>query len=165
MVRRLATPVLFLIRTIERRQIQRRHQIRHKSRQMIFRKPIVQRRRHHQALIDLIIDKTFCHVLFFSDPADVSGPLHTPTRSVFINYLSCPSSTPLQLSPLLPPITESIPDRLLEIKNSDDQLRTIIETIPTLAWSASPDGSADFFNQRWLDYTGLSAEQALNWGW
>src|SRR2546422_10435304 len=80
---------------------------------MIFRKPIVQRRRHHQALIDLIIDKTFCHVLFFSDPADVSGPLHTPTRSVFINYLSCPSSTPLQLSPLLPPITESIPDRLL----------------------------------------------------
>src|SRR2546422_1578286 len=80
---------------------------------MIFRKPIVQRRRHHQALIDLIIDKTFCHVLFFSDPAAVSGPLHNPTRSVFINYLSCPSSTPLQLSPLLPPITESIPDRLL----------------------------------------------------
>jgi len=30
-----------------------------------------------------------------------------------------------------------------------------------LAWSAGPDGSAEFFNQRWLDYTGLSAEQAL----
>ena len=53
----------------------------------------------------------------------------------------------------------------VEIENSDARLRTIIETIPTLAWSASPDGSADFFNQRWLDYTGLSAEQALNWGW
>ena len=53
----------------------------------------------------------------------------------------------------------------VEIKNSDDRLRTIIETIPTLAWSASPDGSADFFNQRWLDYTGLSAEQARDWGW
>ncbi|HEV2728424.1 MAG TPA: sigma 54-interacting transcriptional regulator, partial [Terriglobales bacterium] len=36
---------------------------------------------------------------------------------------------------------------------------------PTLAWSAGSDGSADFFNQRWLDYTGLSAEQALGSGW
>jgi len=34
-----------------------------------------------------------------------------------------------------------------------------------LAWSAGPNGSADFFNQRWLDYTGLSAEQALGRGW
>jgi PAS domain S-box-containing protein len=28
-----------------------------------------------------------------------------------------------------------------------------------------PDGSAEFFNQRWLDYTGLSVEQARDWGW
>ena len=44
-------------------------------------------------------------------------------------------------------------------------IRLVVDTIPTLAWSARPDGSADFFNQRWLDYTGLSAEQALHWGW
>jgi PAS domain S-box-containing protein len=34
-----------------------------------------------------------------------------------------------------------------------------------LVWSGGPEGSADFFNQRWLDYTGLSAEQALGSGW
>src|ERR1700721_4172382 len=44
-------------------------------------------------------------------------------------------------------------------------IRLVVDTIPTLAWSAGPDGSADFFNQRWLDYTGLSAEQALGSGW
>src|ERR1700738_2669828 len=44
-------------------------------------------------------------------------------------------------------------------------IRLVVDTIPTLAWSADPDGSADFFNQRWLDYTGLSAEQALGSGW
>src|ERR1700704_4217335 len=44
-------------------------------------------------------------------------------------------------------------------------IRLVVDTIPTLAWSASPDGSADFVNQRWLDYTGLSAEQALGSGW
>ena len=44
-------------------------------------------------------------------------------------------------------------------------IRLVVDAIPTLAWSAGPDGSAEFFNQRWLDYTGLSAEQVLGWGW
>ena len=44
-------------------------------------------------------------------------------------------------------------------------IRLVVDTIPTLAWSARPDGSADFFNQRWLDYTGLSAKQASGSGW
>src|ERR1700704_4818734 len=41
----------------------------------------------------------------------------------------------------------------------------VVDAIPTLAWSACADGSADFFNQRWLDYTGLSVEGARDWGW
>src|SRR6202035_3456373 len=41
----------------------------------------------------------------------------------------------------------------------------VVDTIPGLVWSTRPDGSAEFFNQRWLGYTGLSAEQALDWGW
>ena len=40
-----------------------------------------------------------------------------------------------------------------------------VDAIPTLAWSARPDGSAEFFNRRWLDYTGLCAEEASDWGW
>jgi len=44
-------------------------------------------------------------------------------------------------------------------------VRLVVDTIPTLAWSARSDGSADFFNQRWLDYTGLSTEQARDGGW
>src|ERR1700721_3598460 len=40
----------------------------------------------------------------------------------------------------------------------------VVDTIPTLAWSAGADGSVDFLNQRWLVYTGLSAEEALVWG-
>jgi PAS domain S-box-containing protein len=52
-----------------------------------------------------------------------------------------------------------------EVRRSEDRLRVIVNTIPTLAWSTRPDGSALFFNQRWLDYTGLSTEQALDFGW
>jgi PAS domain S-box-containing protein len=51
------------------------------------------------------------------------------------------------------------------VKTPEDQLRGIIDTIPALAWSAHPDGSAEFFNQRWLDYAGLSMDEASGWGW
>jgi hypothetical protein len=47
----------------------------------------------------------------------------------------------------------------------DEQLRAIIEAIPALVWSARPDGSADFFNRRWLDYAGVSFDEARDWGW
>jgi len=59
----------------------------------------------------------------------------------------------------------ALEEALVEIKNSENKLRTIIDTIPALAWSARPDGSAEFFNRRWLDYAGLSAEEAADWGW
>jgi PAS domain S-box-containing protein len=59
----------------------------------------------------------------------------------------------------------ALTNALVEIKNSENKLRTIIDTIPALAWSARPDGSAEFFNRRWLDYAGLSAEEASDWGW
>lgn len=48
---------------------------------------------------------------------------------------------------------------------SERNLKLIIDTIPALAWSARPDGSAEFFSQHYLDYMGLSAEQASGWGW
>jgi len=48
---------------------------------------------------------------------------------------------------------------------SERNLRLSINTMPVLAWSARPDGSVDFVNQRWLDYAGMTAEQARGWGW
>jgi PAS domain S-box-containing protein len=48
---------------------------------------------------------------------------------------------------------------------SEQNLKLIIDTIPALAWSARPDGSAEFFNQHYLDFIGLSAEEASDWGW
>jgi PAS domain S-box-containing protein len=52
-----------------------------------------------------------------------------------------------------------------EIEALRDQLRLIIDTIPGLIWSAFPDGSVDFANRRWLEYTGLSLEDARGRGW
>jgi PAS domain S-box-containing protein len=46
-----------------------------------------------------------------------------------------------------------------EIKKSEDRLRLVTDTIPSLVWRASPDGLPDFLNQRALDYMGISSEQ------
>jgi PAS domain-containing protein len=51
------------------------------------------------------------------------------------------------------------------LQRSERELREVIETIPCMAWSASADGAAQFFNRRWLDYAGLTADQVQNWGW
>ena len=45
------------------------------------------------------------------------------------------------------------------------ELRSIVNTIPTTAWTTRPDGYCDFLNQRWLDYAGMTPEQAAGWGW
>src|SRR5262252_6622001 len=52
-----------------------------------------------------------------------------------------------------------------EIEQSEAKLRQVIETIPALAWSARPDGPAEFFNRPWLEYAGLSYDQARGVGW
>jgi formate hydrogenlyase transcriptional activator len=50
-------------------------------------------------------------------------------------------------------------------KEAEDRIRRVINTVPGLLWSARPDGWIDFISQRWLDYTGMTLEQALGWGW
>src|SRR5580765_662045 len=51
------------------------------------------------------------------------------------------------------------------LRRGEDYLRLTIDTIPVLAWCSRPDGSNEFLNQRWLDYTGLTIEEARGWGW
>jgi PAS domain S-box-containing protein len=51
------------------------------------------------------------------------------------------------------------------LRASEGNLKLIIDTIPALAWSARPDGSAEFLNQHYLDFIGLAAEQASGWDW
>ncbi len=53
---------------------------------------------------------------------------------------------------------------LQESRDSEARFRKIIDTIPTLAWCNLTDGSNDFVNRRWSDYTGLSQEEVKRVG-
>jgi PAS domain S-box-containing protein len=52
-----------------------------------------------------------------------------------------------------------------EIEESARRFRTLLETIPTMAWTNTPGGEVDFYNQRWFDYTGLTFDQTRDQGW
>ena len=54
---------------------------------------------------------------------------------------------------------------IADVATLPDPYRLAIDTIPGLVWTSLPDGNVDFLNQRWLDYTGLSHEQAIGCGW
>jgi PAS domain S-box-containing protein len=55
--------------------------------------------------------------------------------------------------------------RIRQLRTDIKKLQDVIEAIPGYVWSARPDGSIDFINRRWLEYSGLSLEQGLGWGW
>lgn len=51
------------------------------------------------------------------------------------------------------------------LRASEDYLRLVIDTVPALIHAGRADGYLDFFNQRWLDYVGLSLEEMSGWKW
>ena len=54
---------------------------------------------------------------------------------------------------------------LQDSRESEARLRKIVDTIPALVWCTLPDGSNEFHNQRWHDYTGLPEGAETGWGW
>ena len=51
------------------------------------------------------------------------------------------------------------------VAESERQLRALADAIPTLAWTAQPDGYIDWYNARWYEYTGTTPEEMAGWGW
>jgi len=98
----------------------------------------------------ICLDSFFTAPLFrpaMREPLDVVAPIAFLTTSFVITRLM-----------------SRVRKSFHEIQALQDQLRLAIDTIPGLVWSALPDGSAEFLNQRWLEYTGLSLKEGLDWG-
>src|SRR5215469_4454081 len=54
---------------------------------------------------------------------------------------------------------------ITEFKQTQEKLWRVIDTIPTLAWCNLPDGTNEFLNKNWHEYTGLSPQESHGWGW
>ncbi|MBA2272252.1 MAG: PAS domain-containing protein, partial [Chthoniobacterales bacterium] len=51
------------------------------------------------------------------------------------------------------------------LRAHEGELRTLTESMPQLVWIADAEGSHSYFNQQWIDYTGLSLAQSIGDGW
>ncbi|MGZ8356045.1 MAG: PAS domain S-box protein [Telluria sp.] len=51
------------------------------------------------------------------------------------------------------------------LRQSEEVLRALANSIPQLAWMAQSDGAIVWFNKRWYEYTGTTPEQMTGWGW
>ena len=51
------------------------------------------------------------------------------------------------------------------LRQSERELRALADSMPQLAWIAEQDGSMIWYNQRWYDYTGATAQQMAGEGW
>jgi PAS domain S-box-containing protein len=51
------------------------------------------------------------------------------------------------------------------LRESEAQLRTLANGLPTLAWTARADGFIEWYNDRWYEYTGTAPSDMEGWGW
>ena len=129
-----------------------------------------------------LVQQTLDRVIETKDDFDLEHRLLMPDGSVkHLHVLARALTTPtgdLEFVGAVTDVTEQVKTEtalekaLQEIKRRNEALRgselslnLIINTIPALVWSARSDGSAEFFNQHYLEYVGLSAEQVKDWGW
>src|ERR1700730_1479119 len=49
--------------------------------------------------------------------------------------------------------------------SSEQELRLLVDTIPTLVWTARPEGDIEYVNKRVLEYLGATLDEIIGNGW
>ena len=51
------------------------------------------------------------------------------------------------------------------LQRSEREFRELAESMPQIVWATTADGLNIYFNQQWVDYTGLTLEESYGEGW
>jgi two-component system sensor histidine kinase/response regulator len=51
------------------------------------------------------------------------------------------------------------------LRESEQRWRSLTEALPQLVWSATPDGTCDYFSSQWTEHTGIAEADLLGWQW
>lgn len=62
-------------------------------------------------------------------------------------------------------LEELVAERTNDLFLSREHFKFLAENIPAIIWTARYDGTADYFNKKWYEYTGLSFEQSKDLAW
>jgi PAS domain S-box-containing protein len=108
----------------------------------------------HYYLVPPINSFALKHNIFAVDIAELPRLALFSITSLFVNFISWSQRS----------AKEAALQAEAKAARAEKEIRLVADTIPALVWSALPDGAVEYFNQRWLTYTGLTLEQARGWG-
>jgi PAS domain S-box-containing protein len=76
-------------------------------------------------------------------------------------------ATAFALVPLAPKVLslQSRAQAIEALHESENRNRMFLQSLPQMVWTADAQGSIDWYNDRWYDYTGQTPQEALGWGW
>ena len=60
--------------------------------------------------------------------------------------------------------SHELSDALEKLGQEAAWLQTVVDTVPSFLWTSLRDGSREYLNKRWYEYTGLPLEQGKGWG-
>ena len=61
--------------------------------------------------------------------------------------------------------TEGLRRQAEALSTSEKEFRSLAESMPQIVWITRADGWNIYFNQQWVDYTGLTLEESYGHGW
>ena len=70
-----------------------------------------------------------------------------------------------QLEALNQELELRVDERTRQLKESEQQFRTLANSIPQLAWMADSNGKIFWYNQRWYDFTGMPVDDGTGPDW
>ncbi len=62
-------------------------------------------------------------------------------------------------------LEQRVIERTEQLANSEKEFRLLAEAMPQIVWITRADGWNIYFNQQWVDYTGLTLEESYGHGW
>jgi PAS domain S-box-containing protein len=109
--------------------------------------------------LPLVKQKRITGVLYLEN--NQASHVFTQHRLAVLSLLSSQAAISLENARLYLDIQQT----LQKSRQTENELRLSIDLIPTLAWSSQPDGTFDFANKRWHDYTGIPHDAARAGEW
>ncbi len=96
----------------------------------------------------------------------IEYPCHAPTEQSWFHLVVTPLRDDRGVGAVVMHVDITERYRATEaLRASVQEFRTLAEAMPQIVWITGPDGGNIYFNQRWMDYTGLTLEESLGSGW
>jgi PAS domain S-box-containing protein len=102
-----------------------------------------------------------------------SGQVSDLSHAIKISHLGTLAIAVTALLILTLTISASFFDRWLAVhkaslvvaQEAEVHFRTLAEAVPQMIWTANSNGNIDYVNQRWCEYAGIGAAEAIGTGW